>query len=92
MFGDTPRALALVSIYSPPDEYLLRHTHTTLAVCRRQGEEVLVVIDAKSILSAVAIVPFPFIVGGYDEQYFVVEKIGLDVLEVHDDEGDGDDE
>lgn len=81
-FGGTSRALALVSIFSPPDEHLLQHSHTTLIVCGYQGENALAVIDAKSIISVVAMVPFPFLVGGQDNQYYVVEKIGLDVLEV----------
>jgi hypothetical protein len=81
MFGDKSRALALVALYSPPDEYLLRLSTDTLVVCRYQGEGALIVIDAKSILSVVAMVPFPFIVGGHGDQFFMIEKIGLDVIE-----------
>ena len=77
------RALALVSVYSAPDQYLLEHSHTTLLVCRYRGEALLV-IDVKSILAIVAMVPFPFQVGGHINQHFVVEKIGLDVVEVDD--------
>lgn len=83
IIGGISKALALVSIYSAPDEYLLRHSHSTLLVCRYQSE-VLFVIDVKSILSVVAMVPFPFIVGGRDNQHFVIEKFGLDVVEVDD--------
>lgn len=72
-----------MSTYSVPDQYLLEHSHSTLLVCRYQSEA-LVVIDVKSILSVVAMVPFPFIVGGRDNQYFVIEKFGLDVVEVDD--------
>ena len=75
------RVLALASLFSPPDEYLLRHSHTTLIVCEHQGGEALIVIDAKSILSVIAAVPFPFVVGGRNNQYYMVEKIGLDILE-----------
>ena len=81
-FGDESRALALVSLYSPPDNYLLQLSSDTLVVCRYQGEEALIVIDVKSILSVVAMVPFPFTLGGRDNQYFMIEKIGLDVIEV----------
>jgi hypothetical protein len=84
MFGDELRAFALVSFYSPPNEYLLRYTQTTLAVCRHHSESPLVVIDAKSILSVVAMVPFPFSIDGHGDQYFMIEKIGLDVVEVDD--------
>jgi hypothetical protein len=36
----------------------------------------------KSILSVVAMIPFPFLIDGHGEQYFMVEQIGLDVIEV----------
>jgi len=80
--GAESKAFALVSFYSPPDDYLLHISSNTLVVCRYQGEEALVVIDVRSILSVVAMVPFPFVVGGRDDQFFVIEKIGLDVIEV----------
>ena len=83
---DTARAFAIVSIYSPPDEYILQHTRATLIVCGYRGEEILTVIEVTSIISVVAMVPFPFLVGGHGDQYFVVEQIGLDVIEVEDDE------
>lgn len=88
MFGNELRAFALVSFYSPPNEYLLRYTQTTLAVCRHNSESPLAVIDAKSILSVVAMVPFLFSINGHGDQYFMVEKIGLDVVEVDDPEDD----
>ena len=83
-----PRALALVSLYSPPDEYLLQLSNNTLVVCRHQGERTLVVIDAKSILSVVAMVPFPFMVGGQGDQYYMIEKIGLDVIDTDNSDDD----
>ena len=43
----------------------------------------LVVINIKSILSVVTMIPFPFVVGGCPNQYFMVEQIGLDVIETH---------
>ena len=84
MFGDELRAFALVSQYSPPNEYLLQRSHTALAVCRYRSNEALLVIDAKSILSVVAMVPFPFSLDGHGDQYFTIEKMGLDVFEVDD--------
>jgi len=81
MFGDALRAFALVSLYSPPDEYLLRCSYTTLVVCMYRGEGALMVVDAKSILSVVAMVPFPFLLNGRGDQYFMIEKVGLDVIE-----------
>jgi len=79
-FGDTSEALAVVSLYSPPNEYLLRLTYDTLCVCEYQGEGAVVVISVKSILSVVAMVPFPFLIGGRGNQFFMIERIGLDVV------------
>ena len=79
--GET-RAFALVSLYSPADEYLVNHSHGTLIVCRYQGEAAFVVIDVKSILSVVAMVPFRYAVDNLYEQYFMIEKIGLEVVDV----------
>ena len=83
-FGDDLRAFALVSLYSPPNEYLLQQTHATLTVCRYHGDRALIVTDVKSILSVVAMVPFPFSLDGHGDQYFMIEKIGLDVIEADD--------
>lgn len=82
IIGGELQAFALISLYSPPNEYLLTSTQSTLAVSRYCGERALMVIDAKSILSVVAMIPFPFLVDGHGEQFFMVEQIGLDVLEV----------
>ena len=81
MFGDELRAFALVSLYSTPNEFLLQRTHNSLAVFRYIGDDALVVVDAKSILSVVGMIPFPYCIDGNRDQYFMVEKIGLDVIE-----------
>lgn len=78
------RAFALVSLYSPPNEYLLQQTNDTLVVCRYRGETALMVINVKLILSVVAMIPFPFLLDGRSDQYFMVEKFGLDVIEAND--------
>ena len=80
-FGTTSEGLAVVSLYAQPDDYLLRSTHETLCVCRHQGDTDIVIINVKSILSVVAMVPFPFVVGGRSDQYFMIERIGLDIVE-----------
>lgn len=46
----------------------------------------LVVIDVKSILAVVAMVPFPFLIDGHGDQYFMIEQIGLDVVDGDDPE------
>jgi hypothetical protein len=88
MYGEETRAFALVSLYSPPNEYLLRFSHSTLVACRYQGEAILEVINVKSILSVVAMVPFRYAVDGLNNYYFMIEKIGLDVVEVDSQDND----
>jgi len=39
------------------------------------------VFSVESILSVVAMAPFPFLVNGQDEQYFLIEQPGMDVVE-----------
>ena len=43
------------------------------------------VIDVKCILSVVAMVPLQCAINGLDDYYFVIEKIGLDVVDVYKD-------
>ena len=81
-FGGEKRAFALVSPYSPPNDYLGKISHNTLIACMYQGDELLSVIDVKSIISVVAMVPFPYTINGCDNYYFMVEKVGLDVADV----------
>lgn len=81
IFGGEPMGLALVSLYASPKEYFLRHTHDTLIVCGYRGEEDLAVIHVKSILSVVAAVPFRPVAN----TYYIIEKIGLDVIDIEDD-------
>ena len=66
--------------------YLTRPSRTILKWCTcetrcgQNGRGKLVARSAKSILSVIVTVPFPF-VGGRNNQYYVVEKIRLDILE-----------
>jgi hypothetical protein len=91
-FGCERRACALISPYSAPNEHLLQTSHSTLVVCRYQGDAVLWVVDARSILSVVAMVPFPFLIDGHDNYYYMIEKIGLDVIEVDEQENNVDEQ
>ena len=81
MFRGVSKVLAVVSLYSLPDEYLLQLMWDTLYVCGHPGEDAVVVIDVKSILSVIAIVPFPFVIRDHSNQYFMIEQVGLDVVE-----------
>jgi hypothetical protein len=71
------KTLALVLLYSPPHEELLKLSHFTLWSCSHHSNESLMVIDMKSILSVDAMVPHQLFPGR--EHFFVVEKPGLDV-------------
>jgi hypothetical protein len=72
--------LALVSLYSPPDQDLLEASSQALWACQYLGDESLCVINVKTIISVVAIVPLPH--SGQPKGMFVVEKLGLDVAEM----------
>ena len=75
--------LALGSLYSLADEYHRRCTHGALIVCKYEGEQDLVVIRAKSILSIVGMMPFENEDGG-SCRFYLVEKPGLDVVDTGD--------
>lgn len=80
-------ALAMVSIYNPPDYDLLKASFNTVWACSYSGTQQLAVIPVKLIQSAVAMVPWPknseTATSGVQEvpKFFVVEKMGLDVVE-----------
>lgn len=80
------KTFALVSIYSAPDELLLSKSSGALAVCKYKGSLGLKVIPSSSILSVVGMVPFP--AGKDEEDFFLVEKLGLDMAHLggHDEE------
>ncbi|KIL54644.1 hypothetical protein M378DRAFT_39320, partial [Amanita muscaria Koide BX008] len=52
------KTLALISVYSQPDEQLIHQSHGTLLVCKYRPDSLLV-IDVKFIRSVVAMIPFP---------------------------------
>lgn len=70
------RTLALVSLYSPPDQDILAESHNTLWICRYQGDQALKVVDIKTIT---AVVSLPCLPGAPEGTHFLVEKPGLDV-------------
>jgi hypothetical protein len=56
-FGDVIHSLALVSVFSPPDEELLKESNHAVHICRHGGVAALRVVDVKSISSVVSMVP-----------------------------------
>ena len=73
--------LALMSLYSKPDEYLLSISANMLWSCKYQNDGVLRFINVKTIQSIIAMIPHrPEIPGlPLSERFFLVEKLGLDV-------------
>ena len=67
-----------MSIYSSPNEALLKDSQNTVWSCEYQGDEALKVIDIRAITAVVAMVPFPG-PGVLQGKVFVVEKPSLDV-------------
>ena len=56
-FGETVHSLALVTMFSPPDEEVLRESHHAAYICHRGGTDALTVVDIKSIIAVVSMVP-----------------------------------
>ena len=78
---------AMLSVYSDPDKNLLEESSNALRVVRYRGSEGLHVIEAKTITSVVAFIPFvlsedekknPGICAQYSQCFFVGEKPFLD--------------
>ena len=63
-------------MYSTPDTEILTLSSGALVVCKYSGPLGYKVIPASSILSVVAMVPFP---AGKEDEFFLVEKLGLEV-------------
>lgn len=69
--------LAVISIFSNPDPILLRESHGTVLSCT--GDDSLIVIGISSIQAVVAMIPHQ--PPGLDEgHFFVVERPGLDIM------------
>lgn len=73
--------LALVSLFSKPDESLLSLSMKTLWSCEYQGDNSLRFINVKNIQAVVAMIPHRVEIPGLlsSERFFLVEKPGLDV-------------
>lgn len=73
--------VAMISVYSRPDQQLLDLSHGTVWSCTHSGDEGLQLIDVSMITAVVAMIPHrPTLPSGVtEERYFMVEKTGLDV-------------
>ncbi|TFK49442.1 hypothetical protein OE88DRAFT_1737055 [Heliocybe sulcata] len=92
---ECPRHCALVTRYSEPHPVLKEMSHGTLLSCLHGGEDGLMVINAKDILSVVAMIPHrPTIPGESIKQdrFYLVEKpvLAMDELAgLQDEENEG---
>ncbi|KAH7903077.1 hypothetical protein BJ138DRAFT_1138795 [Hygrophoropsis aurantiaca] len=73
------KTLALVSMYSPPDMAILKASSQTLYSCVHRGDGDLVLVEANTIESVVAMIPHK-LPGSAEDRFFLVEKPGLDVV------------
>lgn len=87
--GGQPQTLALVSKYGPPDQTLLQQSSGVVWAARlpKSPRRHLEVVDVKSIVAAVAMIPcdsLPCAVSGvWDGQvYFVMDKLGVDIDDI----------
>ena len=56
-FGETVHSLALISVFSPPDQEILEMSNHAAYICHHGGADALVVVDVKAITSVVSMVP-----------------------------------
>jgi hypothetical protein len=82
MGADYVQTYALVSVYGPPDQQMLDDSFHTLWACHYLGSANLKIIKLEEIISVVSMQPFPQNQGDPDNLWFVVEKSGLDDIEI----------
>ena len=73
---------ALISLYGPPDADMLEDSYRTLWACTYNGDNILEVIPVSAIISVTSMQPLPPKAGDPENLWFVVEKSGLDDIEV----------
>lgn len=73
---------AVVSVYGPPDAEMLTKSSHVLWAAAYVGDTNLCVIEVKDIISVVSMQPLPQKPGDSDDLWFVVEKAGLDDIEL----------
>ncbi|KAK7015910.1 hypothetical protein VNI00_018996 [Paramarasmius palmivorus] len=89
-------SLAAVIMYSVPDPEILADSHDVLRVCTYLGEEGVAIVDAKSIIDVVGMVPFRRAEVSWDEEpvtdeYFVIEKLCSGAGRIEDEDEDEED-
>ena len=77
-----PDAFALVSFYGPLDEDMYEDSFGCLWACTYSRNTDLAVIKISAIQSVISMQPLPQAKGDPNGLFFVVEKLGLDDLEM----------
>jgi hypothetical protein len=79
--NDARITLVVVTLYSRPDEDLFKQLNWTVWSVTEQGESGLQVIDAKTILSVISVIPHNHHVcaDSSDERFFIWEQMGMDM-------------
>ena len=78
----TQMTYAVLSVYSPPNKNLLEELFHTLHACSYRGQEHLICIPYSSIITVVSMQPLPWLAGDPENLWFVVEKGGLDDVQL----------
>lgn len=81
-------AYALLSIYGPPNQEMLEESSYTLHACEYKGDEGLRCLPVTEIVSTVSMQPLPRRPEDPENLWFVVEKSGLDDVQLIGYEGD----
>ncbi|ETW86461.1 hypothetical protein HETIRDRAFT_307532, partial [Heterobasidion irregulare TC 32-1] len=79
--NNTMHTLTMVSLYGLENEFLLAESSGTVWVCQAQGNNTLVVINVKTILTCVAMVLYIFLIPDTDllQLYLAMDKLGADI-------------
>ena len=75
-------AYALLSIYGPPNQEMLEESSYTLHACEYKGRENLYCLPVTEIISVVSMQPLPQLPEDPEDLWFVVEKSGLDDVQL----------
>ena len=85
-FDSTIHTLAVGSLFSAPDPYLLEQSYSTVYSCQYQATSIIA-FHVKTVESLVAMIPYfritdDFKVETPENTYFLVEKPGLDTFKL----------
>jgi hypothetical protein len=85
MFGAQLTAYGLLRLYGPPDGSLLKESSKTLYSVKQLPQSTgLRVVSVKSIEAVVAVIPRDPLETGADAEWFVWERMGLDISMLQD--------